>query len=195
MSKMYEGVVPCPGCGKPGSEKPRNSKEGLCYDCANAIRLGYNLIDRLNLKNTYYLVPDHSKMNLTWYTIRIKTIERSLVTLLNSFSEYHQRYIKDWGSGLDNYLCNSGDSLTTYHCILLPDPTVNAAKEFTETVRQVCDDLCFKESNLKQDLELQLNNERNDIYNEGVAHGRNLLMQLNNGEITAEQINKRIKKY
>lgn len=50
MSKMYEGAAPCPGCGKPGSEKARNSKDGLCYDCEQAIRLGYNLIERLNLK-------------------------------------------------------------------------------------------------------------------------------------------------
>lgn len=134
-------------------------------------------------------------MELTWYTIRIKAIEKSLVTLLNSFSEYHQIYIKNWGNGIDNYLCKRCDALTAYHRILLPDITVNAAKEFTDTVRQVCDDLNDKERNYKEELEKQLNNERNDIYNEGVAHGRNLLIQLNNGEITAEQINNRIKKY
>lgn len=37
--------------------------------------------------------------------------------------------------------------------------------------------------------------QKNEIYNEGVAHGRNILNQLNSGEITAKDIDAFIKKY
>ena len=41
----------------------------------------------------------------------------------------------------------------------------------------------------------KLNEERNRIYNDGVAHGRNLLMQLNSGEIGVNDFQKPVKKF
>lgn len=192
---MYKGDAPCPGCGKKGSDKPRKSKDGLCPDCVDALKLGYSVMDRLNIKINHYLVPDHSKVRLTWYTIRIKAIENTLVYLLRTFSEYHTDFISYWQNGKGGHLLNDYCAVTASHTIDLPDPTINAAIEFCKVVKQVSEDLEEKERNYKEELEKQLNEERNDIYNQGVQHGRNLLAQLNNNEITPEELNKRIKIY
>lgn len=192
---MYKGDAPCPGCGIKGSDKPRQIKDGLCRDCIDALQLGDKVMERLNIKINHYCVPDHSKVRLTWYTLRIKAIEDSFVNLLRTFSEYHTDFIKYWQSDTGGYLNNKHDAVTASHTIDLPDPTINAAKDFCTIVKKVCEDLEEKERYYKDVLERQLNEERNEIYNKGVQHGRDLLAQLNNNEITPEELNKRINIY
>ena len=52
-----------------------------------------------------------------------------------------------------------------------------------------------EENEYRERLQEEFNEQKNDIYNKGVEHGRNLLFQLNNGEISLDDFSKRIKKY
>lgn len=47
----------------------------------------------------------------------------------------------------------------------------------------------------KNQLYKELATEKNKIYNDGVRYGRNLLVQLNNGEITPNEILKDVKPF
>ena len=81
------------------------------------------------------------------------------------------------------------------HHIVLPDFLVNAASALCQTFHEEGDKIETQRRNLHSEAEQQLNEERNKIYNEGVAYGRKLLFQLNNGEISLKEFEVDVKKY
>ena len=83
--KMYEGDKPCPGCGRTGKEEPRQSKDGLCRDCQESLRIGKAIVKEHELDRKYYLMDDLIKGQLTWYQIPIKEVDRALRNLLGQF--------------------------------------------------------------------------------------------------------------
>lgn len=195
MAKLYEGNAPCPGCGRTGEETPRASKYALCYDCAMALSIGRAIVKERNLDRNYYFMDDLRIGQMTWYTIPISSVEKALDELLKTFSQFDQRRVSI-KEGFDaSQLAGRPDGVTAHDNFILPDITFNAAKKLCETLKEVCWELKRDRDKYQKELNAKLNEERNHIYNEGVAHGRNLLFQLNNGEITAADINKEIKKY
>ena len=58
-----------------------------------------------------------------------------------------------------------------------------AIKELLKDLKAEFEETMHERNRIPQQVEEQLNRERNKIYNEGVAYGRNLLAQLNRGEI------------
>ena len=84
---------------------------------------------------------------------------------------------------------------TSHDDFVLPKVTFEAAKKLCHAVEGAVGELNRERDNYRKELDEQLRQQKNDIFNEGVAYGRNLLFQLNNGEITADEINKRINKY
>ena len=55
--------------------------------------------------------------------------------------------------------------------------------------------LKYEKNHYKEELQEEFAKQKDEIFNEGVKHGRNLLMQLNNGEITPNQFIEPVKKY
>lgn len=53
----------------------------------------------------------------------------------------------------------------------------------------------YERNRIPEQVEEQINKERNKIYNEGVAYGRNLLAQLNRGEIGLSEFDAIVDKY
>lgn len=96
---------------------------------------------------------------------------------------------------MSSFLGGKGDSVTAYDTFVIPKITFEAAKELCEAIKEVSWKLRREEHEYKERLEKELAEQKNDIYNEGVEHGRNLLFQLNNGKISLDDFSKRIKKY
>jgi len=195
MASIYKGDKPCPGCGRSGEDVPRKSKDSLCYDCEMALSIGRAIVKERNLDRNFYRMDDLRIGKMTWYTIPILSVERALNELLMTFSQFDQNRVSIKGSILESQLAGRIDSVTAKNSFVLPDITFNAAKKLCGALKDVCWELEDARNNYKKELDEQLRQQKNDIYNEGVKHGRNLLFQLNNGEITADDFNKRIEKY
>ena len=72
-----------------------------------------------------------------------------------------------------------------------PTEAVEPLKELCHALQDKMLEVKLKEDNMRRDLMKELDTEREEIYNEGVKHGRNLLAQLNSGEITVRELNER----
>lgn len=191
---MYQGNQPCPGCGKTGHENPRPLKDGLCYDCQKQLEIGRAISRERKLERNYYKMDDLSVCHMTWYTIRDPQIEKALCNLLKTFSAFDQSRISDECRD-HGILTGRIDACTGRHSFVLPKVTFEAAQELCNTINEAARELNQAREDYRKELEAELSEKKNEIYNEGVEHGRNLLLQLNAGKITLDQFHESIKKY
>ena len=191
MKRLYEGTEPCPGCGVPGTKKARFAKNCLCEDCRSALEIGATIVKERSLDRNYYQMDDLTMAHITWYKVAIPEIESALKGLLETFSQFNRRYVSH-----NHEYFGPMEPLTGHHDFVLPKVTYEAAKVLTEKIMDFCWQLRREKGDYKKKLEAELNEERNRIYNEGVSYGRNLLAQLNSGEITLSEMESTIvKKY
>lgn len=192
MYAIYKGKVPCLGCGRTGEEHPRFSKDGLCTECAEALEIGKALIAERNLERGSYCLEELTKAFLTWYTISIDKIDRALRNLLSKFSKFDSQY----AAGCTHKAIVGKFSATCGRDVfVLPTETYEAAQELCKAIQDASYEIEQKRANYKKELDAQLADEKNKIFNEGVAYGRNLLIQLNNNEITPDEFAKPVKRY
>lgn len=184
MIRYYKGKEPCPGCGCTGEERPRFDKNGLCQKCKSELEIGRAISEERGLQRQSYSFEELTRCFLTWYSVPIERIDGALRKLLRTFSRFDQKYANGREDINKQTYYNGGTSHDTF---VLPTDTVDAAKELYEAINDVARNLNKEKDNYRKVLEEEFAAERDKIYNEGVAHGRNLLMQLNNGEITADQ--------
>ena len=193
--KFYEGKAPCPGCGRTGKDVARTSKDSLCHDCKNALEIGKAIVKERNLDRNYYLMDDLRTAIMTWYTIPVREIDKALTDLLQTFSQFDSRHVVMKGGLRESMLAGRLDAITAHDSFILPDVTFEAAKRLCESIVDACQQLKSDRENYQKELDKKLNEERNRIYNDGVAYGRNLLKQLNRGEITVNDFEKPVKKF
>lgn len=189
---MYKGSSKCPGCGKSGDERPRASKDSLCPWCQDFLKIGNNAATYYGLSRARWVFPDHKQMNLTWYTIRIKAIDYALDQLLRSVSVFDKEFCSRYADWRDNLLTGRIDPLISRVTYSIPERCIEAAKNLCDVVRQVSEDLEEKERNYEKDLENSFKQKEDEIFKKGIKEGTNLLFSLNRGDITQEEINKRI---
>ena len=127
--------------------------------------------------------------------MRIREVEDALEDLLSTFSQFDSRHVEIKGGFLESQLVGRVDAVTAKNQFILPDVTFDAAKKLCGVIKELTEQLIEDRDSYKRELDAQLREQKNDIYNDGVQYGRNLLFQLNRGEITADEINKRINKY
>ena len=84
---------------------------------------------------------------------------------------------------------------TTSDDFVIPKETLEIARELCKKLSETCNKLEYKKEHYKEELQKELNVQKDEIFNDGVKYGRNLLFQLNKGEITLDDFNKDIKKY
>ena len=72
----------------------------------------------------------------------------------------------------------------------IPTVVFNALKKAVIVVEEAAKEIREQRDAAFIAARTQVEKERDRIYNEGIAYGRNLLAQLNTGEITLEEINK-----
>ncbi len=192
--KHYEGSAPCPGCGRTGEQVARKAKDALCHDCQEQLRIGRAIAQERQLERNYYKMEDIIVAELTWYTIPVAEIDKKLRNLLWTFSVFDSRnasYIPSNGGCLAGRI----EATTARDRFVLPRVTFDAAKELCGALNDACWDLKEQRDNYRKELDAQLADQKNEIFNQGVARGRNLLLQLNSGEITLQEFQAVQKKF
>jgi hypothetical protein len=182
--KYYEGSAPCPGCGRTGFDSPRRAKDALCYDCHEQLAIGRAISQERNLKRNYYRLEELMTAEMTWYTIPINEIEWKLCNLLRTFSAFDREHA---GGKLHQQLAGEISAVTSRYSIVLPVVTFEAAKELCEALKEACWDLKRERENYRKELDVQLATQKDEIFNQGVSRGRDLLRQLNRGEISLQE--------
>lgn len=192
--KYYQGKSPCPGCGRTGEQQPRKSKDGLCYDCEKQLGIGRALAKERALERNFYKIDELRVAHLTWYSVRTPELDRALRELLKTFSQFDTQFASV-ETREHGHLSTRSDAVTAFDNIVLPRVTFEAARAFVLTVMQLSADLEKEKDNYRKELQAELAQQKNDIYNEGVRRGRDLLFQLNSGEITPADFTKNIKRF
>lgn len=190
--KYYEGPAPCPGCGRTGEQVARKAKDALCHDCEEQLRIGRAIAQERQLERNFYRLEDLMTAQMTWYTIPIREIEMKVCNILRTFSAFDVRHA---GYTSNQQLVGRFDAVTARHNIVLPVVTYEAAKDLCEALKDACWDLKEQRKNYQKELDAQLAEQKNEIFNQGVARGRNLLLQLNRGEITIQEFEATQKRY
>lgn len=193
MQAKYTGKVPCPGCGRTGEEHARDSKDGLCRDCQAELEIGRALCKERDLKRNWYKMDELCGGRLTFHSIHNSELHARLKTLLGTFSEFQLANVGKWVD-ISRSEATSGKDL-----FVLPEKTAEAAKELTESLYKIAweldEDKRTYQEKLKKEAAAELAEQKNQIYNEGIAYGRNLLMQLNNNEISADEFTRPVKRF
>lgn len=177
----YKGKEPCQGCGRTGEEVPRREKNTLCEECSEYLRLG-----KQNEKIVGAI--HYMGIRVQWYKFHRNDLNSILFKFLDNVNNPDAPQAGGWLQTK-----STGVTACEFYNVpkVLAEPMVTMLDELDEFGRKLYD----YEKKLKEENERTLNKERNRIFNDGVEHGRNLLFQLNRGEITAEDINREIKKY
>ena len=195
MYKLYKGKEPCLGCGRTGEEKPRYSKDCLCPDCQDTLNIGRTLVKEKNLDRKNYNMDELMTAFMTWYAVPVPEIDKALRELLRTFSQFDTRYSGGVSALQTKFLAGQAGSGTSHENFCLPICTFEAARNLCKIIEKTSWDLKKDREHYKEELEKELAKQKDEIFNEGVEKGRNLLMQLNNNEITPDQFIKPIKKY
>ena len=190
MSNLYKGKQRCAGCGRTGEECPRFEKDGLCHDCAEKLRLGREVAAQLATEYSEVRFPELSTIHMTWYEIPF--IQYAFKNFINRMTEFSTKFASKYGkTALDDFVLGRADCGTWYDTFVVPTEAVEPLKELCHALQDKMLEVKLKEDNMHRDLMKELDMEREEIYNEGVKRGRNLLAQLNSGEITVRELNER----
>lgn len=180
---MYKGKQPCPGCGRTGEEHPRYNKDGLCQECALKLKLGREVSDFYGMEYGMVRMPELSRCEMTWY--RIPKFQDALKEFFETITNFSPDFAKHYGDKpADQYIIGDPGSSCGSDKLVLPTKSIEAAKKLCEALSNTAWEIKLEKDNMRKELMTEVDMERERIYNEGVAHGRNLLMQLNNGEIS-----------
>lgn len=177
----YEGDQPCPGCGTPGTIKARTGKNDLCEDCKRLLQIGKEA-------KKFEEAVSYSIFHVTRYAFWRNDLDEAVFEFLKEISNESAS-----PRGPSFHLFRDGViSPRTYR---IPTLIAEPLEKFLNCIADIGRQFYRYEDKLAEENEEILNEERNKIFNEGVEYGRNLLFQLNRGELTAADISKEIKKY
>lgn len=178
----YNGKEVCQGCKVSGVEQFRWSKDSLCPTCDKIFTLGqckdrHNRIDEL-FTSTF--------MHFNAYRNReVNDFVHSILSIVEN--EYHTKYGGNTQQSMKPAFGGNGKHYKIPEVLLEP---------FTEFFNKL--DACMSESNdsaVDEKVRKMLADVKNEYFNEGVEKGKNLLFQLNSGEITMDKFNDKVKKY
>lgn len=180
---MYKGKEICQGCSKTGEENPGDKKESLCSKCKTSFNLGLSIEFEKN--TAYTTVRD-------WYNgfSSIDFDDKMLDCLGNElFQALNNPNAKPTGAQISTDRGqHNGSALYT-----IPTNVVEPLNKFLRCLNSKIREI----REIKNNADLYARNavslEKDKIYNEGVEAGRNLLFQLNNGEITTTDFDKKLK--
>lgn len=181
MLLSYTGKEPCAGCKRPGSEAARIGKNELCEDCKKLLLIG-KMSQKLNDTVKYKLI------GVEWYYFWRNDLNDCIYKFLD---EINNADAECEGGMIRIFRCGT----TASNFYKVPTVLAKPLEEMMRGISQIGQKIYSIEKELEEKKQDELREEKNKIFNEGIKYGRNLLFQLNRGEITAEEINKEIKKY
>jgi hypothetical protein len=177
---MYEGKEPCQGCGKTGLEQHRSIRTKLCPSCAEILKRGKQV--NVETERKYVRFFQH------FYGFKNETVRQLSYDLLDAYNNQFAVLINQ-KECLKYSMGSNGQSYT------IPASLYDSIKNILNNLENTLDDIKNREQRVKELAIQAIADEKNEIFNEGVEMGRNLLMQLNAGSITIDQFNEPIKKY
>lgn len=175
----YEGKELCAGCKKTSQESPRTRKNDLCWVCEEALEYGRAKKHEDGIE--YQRVRQH------YHAYRSNELNKLLHDLLKSL---HNPSAK--AGGYEEVKHYFGDNVGWY---TIPSHTFKVVVEFMQRLEDKMKDITEQYEGIEPAAKIAVSNEKNRIYNEGVQKGRELLMSLNNGEISMSDFSKSINKY
>lgn len=178
--KVYKGKEPCQGCHRSGTEKPRDGKDFLCSECQKELQLGK--AKNKELKQEYVSVNFIG--TLSSLEFRDRTLSNFLYDFLKIISNKHVR-AKESQHVYLRYGESIGDSYN------IPKELVEPLGEYFKKLSNWVHELSEKKKAIPKEAQEAVQQEKTKIFNEGIALGRNLLIQLNAGEITLAQLEQR----
>ena len=183
MAKSYyEGSAPCHGCGRPGTIISRLSKDSLCEDCKKALQIG-------KASEKYRDTIKLTRLIVTWYSFGRREFDDLVSEFLKAISN------EDGANVPTGMLRVHGDAVTSSNVYFVPRIFAEPLKRFLDGFSDFGRKMCRIEEQLEKKKQEELNDERNKIFNDGVAYGRKLLFQLNNNEISLKDFEAEVKKY
>jgi hypothetical protein len=169
---MYTGKEICQGCGKTGDEINRRSKNELCPNCKKTYDLGKK-IDFIETQKYVYVFQHYSAFHPYWLNDHVHSFLNALDNPTANASG-DERIKSTFGSNGKTYKINSK----------LIDPIKHLFIDFEAKAKELEDE----KKQMPELINKQMNIERDRIYNEGIKKGRNLLLQLNAGDITTSDL-------
>ena len=166
--KYYKGDIPCSGCGKTGRERERLSKRDLCWSCKSLLRLGNDVAEKR--KSQTELISD-VKVHLNGLRYISSGETDDCVAAFREFLESIpevEKIANCQTKHIGNY-----DAFSCSRSVGSFRMTVNSADKL-------------------ECLIIALNQYSKSVYKDGVKHGSNLLMRLNEGELTPNDFVKRV---
>lgn len=156
------------------------------------LEIGRAISKERGLERNHYIMDDIARYRMTWYTIHNRAIESALCHLLYAFSHFEAGSCRVSEAPIGNrVLAGKIDACTASYRFVLPKETAEAARELCLAVKDVASQLDQDRDNYRKELNEELAVQKDEIYNAGVLKGRNLLCQLNAGEITLDELYKR----
>jgi len=165
--RLYKGDAPCPGCGKTGRQKERYSKDSLCWDCKRLLNLG-NEVSKIRTSQTDKITKVNVYMTGLHYLSSGET-HNCIVALREFLKSISDKEKEDNCQSRSIGFYDHSDSKNIRGIKMPPD-----AAEHLDT------------------FVTALNLYSKAVYASGVKYGSNLLMQLNEGELTPNTFLKRV---
>jgi hypothetical protein len=175
---MYEGKEICQGCQKPGTEKPRQHRHGLCSGCNKTLRAGAEVLAiEKSDKAPRIMVRQH------FHAFKSKSANDVAFALLSALNEPNAPYMRadtlKYTFGTNQFYIVREDVFEALKPVML-----KIDEELYKHEMEMC--------NMSYTVRDAVAAEKERIYNEGVQHGRNLLMQLNSGTLTLSDLDKNV---
>lgn len=179
----YVGKDICQGCKKSGVEKPRFEKNSLCEDCKKALNLGK--AKDFELSQKYISVKDWVN-GLASFDFHDKTLDNALNRIFEA---------------LDNKtapeIAGRFDSLRSqphgYIYYKIPENVFQPIQDLFKALNEIVLKLRKEKESLPALAKMEVEKQKEDLFNEGVKRGRDLLFGLNSGEISLSDFNERQK--
>lgn len=180
---MYNGKEVCQGCKKPGTELERWSKADLCKSCDTVFKTGLDLNRRSEIKESYTRIFQHHH---SFRSNELNSFLHEFLTIVNN-----PHVLQGEGVAGPYSLGPSGGSNGKFYTI--PNAIIEPLTKFLHFYDNIMYE--YSESKLDDKTRQSLKDVKNEIFNEGVEKGRNLLVQFNNGEITMDQFSSKLYKF
>ena len=170
---IYEGKETCQGCGKPGTTNYRYSKNQLCPNCQMIFDKG-RMID-FNDNDKYVNLRQH------YHAFRTQWINTELYNILKSLHTPAANAL-GWPAIKSAF----GNNEYTFK---IKEKYIEPIKQLFLKIENEIVTVKDEKESIPELIKQQLKVERDKIYNEGIAKGRDLLFQLNLGDISATELN------
>ena len=179
---FYEGKEPCAGCGRTGIERARISKNQLCPECMR-------LLAKARLHEAEH--KEYSRVFLTWYSF----YNHKLNGLVNNFLDKISTPEASSVEHSKRIRLGHVARCTSSNMNFVPTFVAEALEELMRGIQEEGILIARREDDLLRKAEAEAAANKQKYYEEGVRYGRQMLAQLNRGEITLQDFNAIPNKY